>query len=370
MKILFSMSKGDVNSPKGDLLVADKLDALIQITQNRGFDFSTLIRDEKAQTLSRIAYRPTLNLRTSLSNLKEAFSEFFANLERHPNIILHRRNFRYVLRKSAWKTVIRDNQITTLVGIGLDRSAIDAARDLGVQSIEVQHGAFGTEGAKKHWGKYPPDVLLTWNFWFAGQARKFVEDVRVIGHPISQKFSQEQEEETTAVSDDIAVCVALQYKRWGFFVLPNVGADLLEVLVQNASVNKERLIFRLHPIIDSRPVRKMLQIAFVRYRFPKSQIHEPQKTSLYESIKSSKALITEASSTAYEFGLLGRPSLILDMTQRAKFEELFVASGMDTSLILRDEKSLSKLIQIDFQEVDGFDEEVFLELLKNPSEQI
>ena len=370
VKILFSMSEADLNSRRQQLLVSDKLDALIQISENRGFEVSTMVHGAKSRTLSGIAYRTVLDLRPSFTNLKEAFTEFFANLEKHPNLFLHRRNFKYILRKSTWKTLLKDHQISKLVGIGLDRSAIDAARDLAVQSIEVQHGAFDQHGARKKWGKYPPDILLTWNSWFADQARKFIEDVRVIGHPISQKSSKEQEGETTAFSGDFAVCVALQYKRWGFLVLPTVAADLIDVISQNSDLHEGRLIFRLHPVVESIPLMKVLQIAFIRFRFPKSQIHEPRKTSLYDSIKSSKALITEASSTVYEFGLLGRPSLILDPTQRAKFEELFVASGMDTSLILREAESLSKLIQVDFQDVDGLGTEVFLEILKNPSDKI
>lgn len=329
MKVLIALSGGNINSPMGDFLVSDKLHPFISIAQKKGVHVSFIFKNVNYGTSSRVLYEPQLTFELSLSTIKEALSEFVAGREKGFNLVKHWRTFLYVWNKTRWRDLLKRNPVDAVVGIGISSAAVDSARALGVQTVEVQHGIFDHQGAKKYWNDSAPDTLLAWSSW-SNQAKPFVGDIRVIGHPITWRDTPDVLD--AHEYDRLSICVALQYKRWLYFVVPSIDTQLLKCLRTLAS-DKERLVFRIHPIVDARPIRRSLQSAAIKFLFPDSKVERPRKVSLANSIKGCRALVTLGSSSAYEFGLLGKPSLIVNPSSRDKYIRIFSESGIDTSLI-------------------------------------
>lgn len=293
------------------------------------------------------------------------WTEFIRNRRKSFNAVLHRRDFRAIRLRRAWLHLLEENSISALVGIGLSSASIDAARDLGIKTIEVQHGNLDQNSSKRYWQYSQPDILLSWDTWSSNQAEKFISDSRVIGHPINSEQSSTIAHSALQESEDDNICVALQYKRLGYIVIPFISPEIFRLLRSENFFLKQKLLFRLHPIIDARPIRRFFLSMSLRILFPKSPIHRPRDTSIEHTIAMSKALVTDTSSTAYEFGLMGKPSLVTNLISRENFVDLFNRSGLNPEMLCSETKKLKELLTLQFPTRKTFNKDAYLELLES-----
>ena len=235
---------------------------------------------------------------------------------------------------------MQKNGTRMVIGIGLSQPLLEAARELGIKSVEVQHGLLNEGTLDKHFGDRIPDVFLAWNQKSAEIAEARGMSSLIVGNPVSfgEAISVAKEKQK------LPLCVALQYERILGLVLPMQHPSLSAVLEQAASQGK-KIIFRLHPVVESKTMARAISVVWLRLRWPGNAVHFPSKFTIEDSANLTQGLVTWKSGTAYEFTLLGKKALFTDESARQNLIQHLRGEQISQGLIARNLDDLYSPIQ-------------------------
>lgn len=230
----------------------------------------------------------------------------------------------------SWDMVLRAVSPKLVIGIGLSDELCKSARALSIQTIEVQHGLF--TAMPEYWRHYLPDYFFCWDTSSAEKASVAGLNSVVAGHP----FDSLVELRTSGVKGNSSVvcCVGLSWGQEG--AVDRFGSLSPSVLsaAKGFEASGAKLVLRLHPVMASLPnfkVRRYLRE--IRKALPEALIHNPFEVSLLESITASSFALTEESSIAFDFALLGKSTIVLNDKVRESLSRAVERRGLREDLI-------------------------------------
>ena len=322
--ILFLISPVDINSPSDFGRYPDKVYSLHKLAINLGFRsqivFHPLVANRKLSNcipVARIDRIGTIFL---------AFFFFLCNSKK----IKEDRNLSYWWRSSGlldklrhhlWRDFLNYSKPRVIFGISVRQFEALACKENSIPIFEVMHGTFSKEQARS----VDVDMFLTWDSHYSKNLKALGVETKVIGHPNAEFLEVHKQ------LPDESVRKILVTLAWGinnskdpFGLMSRELADLSTEL-NSLSYN---LVFRIHPVTLQKKSREIYAIQnWLEKNYPNSLFTSPDKTSLFQDLRSTLLHITHDSSSFYEAGLLGIPTIF---TSRAGYEAVpkeFVDTG-------------------------------------------
>lgn len=322
-------SLANINSPSPDGMVADKLHAYFDKGEEAGMSFVKVLVPGENSWGTKTAYKffPLPGQTTFWFLSLISFALKLLRLDWFRSQILKMKSLH--LRR-CWSEVIETTKPDVIIGIGLPQELLDESNIRGIQSIEIQHGIIDASTILRYWPSAKPTKFLCWDEHTVRLAKEEGLNAVNVGHPISLPDTEEVPPAKTiqgSISGDHEYfCVALS---WG---LPNsedpfgtLHPDLVQLVDNLVSLGYVPL-FRVHPVIGARPLTSFLLKRWIEARWPKCPFHNPRLWSVRQSASACSFLVSHQSSTAYEFAVLGKPSIILD-TDHLESIRLALGSG-------------------------------------------
>ena len=347
--ILVVIPKAGLDTPSGVYLKSSKLDAYISKGTERGLRFSCVPLPGEAMIGIKTEY---LFLKLPKMIQFWLFSGFSLLLRIFG---LHVIRSKVLKAKSksltkAWARVLNLISAKAVVGIGLPEELIELCSKREIPSIEIQHGLFDRVDLHKYWSTHKPSHILCWDEYSASEAKAVASKAIVVGHPISieRKFfmSSIRQELNDPSRTRTRFCVALSYgDQDGEGPDGNISKSVtleIDELVSRGFIP----VFRIHPVTAQtrRSLRKTS--SWINNRWPEAEIHNPREKSLLDSINTSDFLLTKSSSTALEFSILGKPSIVIDSATASRLMLPLQSKAEPNHLIYKSvEQYLEKSIQ-------------------------
>ena len=314
--VLVVLSKSDLDQRVEGRLISSKLHSYISEGSSMGLTFKFAFLPEDHIGLQRCEYS-FLKLPYFASFWVLSFLSFLARivgLSRLREWALERKS-KVLLR--SWSKLIELVRADGVIGIGLPQELINTARDLSILTIEVQHGSLDSSTFQSYWPRFKPSYFFCWNQRTAELSSEFGVDPVIVGHPILGELGQQVLSKTLSAnlqSDQFSTfCVAL---TWGV----QVSLDPYKAIhpglapVVDDLINRGMTpIFRLHPHFESRILTRYLLRRWVRKRWGVGEVQYPGHVSLVDSILASDFLVAHSSAAAYEFAIMNKPSVLLDL---------------------------------------------------------
>jgi hypothetical protein len=220
--------------------------------------------------------------------------------------------------------------------MGLPGALNAIAENIGIPTIEIQHGLFDANTYKDDFKKEKPKYMFCWNDFsvqLVGQLG--IRGIRV-GHPFlgleTKGFSSKIESPGTGFG---FFCVALSHGEvHSLDPYGSLNASLVDVIAKLALDGKTP-VFRIHPDIAASRIRFLLLSYWLRRRFPNCLIENPRKVSLQESAMNAGFMLTWNSSLALDFAILGTPSICLDPQRVEIWNTAALEAGVNRRMIFQ-----------------------------------
>ena len=323
--VLVVLSASNLDQRQGGKLRSSKLHPYISGGLSLGVTFKFVLLREESIGLQRSEYS---FLRLPYSVLFWTFSllSFFLRrmgLMRAREWALKEKSS---VQHSSWNRVIKLVKANAVIGIGLPQELLQAARDLNIPTIEVQHGSLDLPTFRSYWPIKKPTYLFCWNSRTAELSSEFGVVPIIVGHPILKEIestlSDTRRSSSWQKSAFSTFCVAL---AWGVrnSLDPYNSIHLQVAQAVDYLISKGlRPIFRLHPYYEARPVTRLLLVRWIKRRWMGIEVQSPRGVSLLNSILASDFLVSHSSAAAYEFAIMNKPSVLLDLeaAHRARLE--------------------------------------------------
>ncbi len=215
--------------------------------------------------------------------------------------------FRYIVYKKVFQNK-KPKQIYLVVGYGWLAPMISAAKDLKIETIELQHGTF----SEYHLGysfpnqktpvDYFPDKFWTWNYFWKHMCRLPIEDDNIGIY--SFKYLDEERKKFTAVKKRPDQIVVISQGA--------IGYKLAEEVLRNIDkLESYKIKYKLHPgeygIWQKNPALVTLS------RLPNVQILADNAVPLYQLLAESKYLVGVFSTAVFEGLDFGCELILVDL---------------------------------------------------------
>jgi len=235
------------------------------------------------------------------------------------NSDLAREPFSTYLHSQIWLNFLARTKPKLLIGIGLTDGLLGICSELGIKTIEVQHGIFSDAELRNWWQysgdgqRYGPDLFVTWDDHYSEIASTLKINSLTVGYPFEFQGSSETEPTLRKFSNNQrpAVAVTLSCRLpggidpWGM-IDKNMDISILKLLNQGILVR-----LRLHPAVQGGVIRRSHISSWLTKRYQNSEIVFPKDESILQTLNFSDVHLTVASSTVLEASYLGVPTLIL-----------------------------------------------------------
>ena len=320
VSVLAVFSVSDINSPSLTGRVADKLDAYFEAGAEAGFTFTkallpgeTYWSKKSPYSFVRLPYQTWFWIYSLVSFiLKNLHAKSLRN---------HVLSAKSKLLCRMWAKLLESTSPKLVMGIGIPEELLLECKLRSIPSVEIQHGTLNPGSFARYFPNYKPTTLFCWNRHTVDLANSLGFDGQEVGHPISIFASQHLNSDSTNVIQSemqSSFCVALSWKVTNssdpFGTLHRELEEMINELVSAG----HRPIFRLHPVTSSRLLRSIFLKIWLRARWPESGLHDPRTTSLRDTARLSRFLVAYESAAAYEFGVLGKPSVLLKPESRVE----------------------------------------------------
>lgn len=310
-----------INSPSTRGRVADKLDAYFSNGEAAGLTFAKVLLPgenawgvKSAYSLVRLPFQARFWLYSLVSFLLQQF-----NLGALRKRVLVAKS---KLLGRMWFKLIESTRPAIVMGIGLPEELLVECSLKSIPSIEAQHGTLNKDSFERYFPNSKPSNMFCWNRHTVDLAKTVGFNAVEVGHPISSLDTRYTNSlSNTVIQSEIqnkTFCVALSWKVVN-------GSDPfgtlhrnLETMINELVSAGHRPIFRLHPVTSSQMLRRFFLKIWLKVRWPESELHDPRITSLQETARLSGFLVAYESATAYEFGVLGKPSVLLKPESRVE----------------------------------------------------
>jgi hypothetical protein len=324
--IIFAISPEDINTPSKVGRFPDKIFSLHKTVIELGLR-------------SQLVYHPWVTTRkTPIAVTVLRIDSFIGNFIAFVKLLLSQRNLRTekgfdqwwkslsTLEKfnySIWSNFLDKSKPEIVFGIDLSENLVVACKQRKIPIIEVMHGVFSADNTPMH--QYsrgairlvPVDLFLSWHPYYSRIIESYGIATKLIGYPnyeLSEKFKREGDSEVYKVLVTLSWGVVDSLDPFGM-LHHSLACKLRELDPFSA-----KLVFRLHPVALGQLRGK---IAIVKewfdMNFHNSVISTPDSTSLFEDLATVELHITEASSSFYESGLAGVPTIF---TSREMYEAI------------------------------------------------
>ena len=311
---LFVVPGENIETPSPEGILGHKFDYLYEEFHKRGWRL-VIVTD----VYTKLAKSGT---KYKVSSLKVMFLFFvFAVILRFPvKTLLSKRPLSFInqtaLRKT-YQTTIRRVSPNVVLAIGAAETLVQQTREYGIDCIEIQHGMFAKADLEMYWPQAQyPDSFITWDHKSGQIAESVGIKPWILGHPDSLRAPLDNDSERAGQF----VCVSLDHNHldaedpWG--CIPRKLAAVIDLLVQ-ASVP---VLIRIHPNISAKSLKSKSLTKWILRRFGNVRIDNPRQVSLRESIMESVCNVTVASATWFEFGIAGKPTLMLSEGSAARYK--------------------------------------------------
>lgn len=248
-----------------------------------------------------------------------------------------------------------------VIGIGVTGVLLATCKELGIKTIEVQHGVFDSEELEKWWpgslrtSNDVPDLLLTWDEYYSKIANELDVSTLTVGYP--HYFLNIVPEEVNLLngphSRRICVVATLSCREetgidpWGM-INQQMHLSLLKLLEQNF-----RVLLRIHPVAEGGMLRRRQISRWVHKRYKNAELSFPSDTGIIRSLMDADIHLTNSSSAILEASYLGVPSLYLASGNLSWFPprliEFGLAKATTVDALLQDITERSRFQDIQFQ---------------------
>lgn len=330
-EVLFVFAPADISTPSNGRLISLQLDGIIDAVKRAGLTLGFVSRPEDRRFDSRTGYPvrryPVRALPVFLARVLSLLLRV-ALRDIDSRALVH--NLRQAMFKD-WMDVLHSASPKAVVGIGLPDALCKAAKELGIWTAEVQHGLF-SEFPGYYWRENTPDYFLAWDDASAAKATRFGIQSMSVGHPFMHKVAGKQIPDCELGYN---CCVALS---WGWQGSLDKEGSLSSALFRSATELQAigfKMRFRPHPVVATLPRQRWRRyLRELTVILGDVEILNPLEESLDLTIEKSDLLLTHDSSCAFEFGLLGKPSIVLDASAKARTREALQAFGIDSTILV------------------------------------
>lgn len=237
--------------------------------------------------------------------------------------------------KQIWKNFLLCSKPRVLIGIGMTDVILEVCSELGIKTIECQHGVFNEMELKRWWAEpssainYFPDLFVTWDRYYCEIASKLGINALTLGYPYDFSKIVEREAISQQVNKDSRgnIVATLSCREtngidpWGMI---NTDIDLaISALIRSGI----RVLIRVHPMAEKDFMRRFNVSRWLSKRYPGSQVIFPSEKSILQSLKMADIHLTVSSSTILEAAYLGIPTLCLSNETLSWFPKQLVSLG-------------------------------------------
>lgn len=218
---------------------------------------------------------------------------------------------------TRWKRIFSTSAPEIVIGVGLTRPLLKAARDLGIKTIEVQHGTITRETTWRNWFSkfdnvyHSPDIYLGWDEFFRHAFEGTQIDFQVMGGFRSCYTSSSKNE-----IYDFLYC--LTYKSFGIF---NYCVVNKEFLLHMQKYRNSRVLIKMHPLT----YRKTdLLIISCYLRFIGIDFDIAANMTFDKVIGLTKNIVSIPSSTFWEASFAGKGIISIGVPSSEYFSETII----------------------------------------------
>ncbi len=374
MNFLFFVSGADIQTPTTEGLVGDKFEHWRQGLINRGHSVTVAYFPRARTRGSRRTAFPVISTRWILvwSLLETCTSRLFRSwsVKKIPKvgILALLRELYAEAHRAAITRLATKHSANAIFGIGLSSLEIDAAKQLNIPSVEVQHGQYGSSSDfGLYWPIMKPAYYCVWDYRTAQLAAGFGLNPVIVGFPIT--------------SNDLPIPNRRQRilltLSWGFDHTVDpfgmIPQELGFVLTKLTDFNTP-ITIRLHPVHSAwSAIRRSRVQRWFAANFPSARISWPTSTSLEEDLRECYLHLTWESSVWFEAAIRGISTVIVNAKAyggAAEFYRSNLESISQYCQFLDDEMPISSLaemenwIQCSRPSIEPFDPERLLGLLR------
>lgn len=335
VSVLATFSRADLNSPSKQGLLADKMDVFFQSAKVSGVRFHHVLLPGESTWLLSTPYEFTRLPNSFKFWMFSMFSFVFRKVGLNQLRLLSLQAKSRALSE-GWNSLIQSTNSRAIVGIGIPQELIRLAKLKGLPCIEFQHGLFDRKGVEKYWPEFTPSHMFCWDEFSAQEIRSFGIEALVVGHPITFCTESLSNIESTKLSigkSGDLFCIALSYgERDGLGPSKSITDEVIAAINEARGEGFEP-IFRLHPVVSRHRFKRLLLQTWLKRNWKEARIDDPLRVSIADSASRSQFLLTSQSSSAFEFALLGKPSVVLDQSRAHNIQESIIRSGIENEFI-------------------------------------
>ena len=323
------LHKAHLNTPSAEGLISDKLHVVIELAREAGFSVKTVLRGPSTK-LNKVAYSLSrLEVSISVAKIQHFLAELMNLYDKKKTVFENRKIIHPAWLRASWEWTLTKYDPCLVCGIGLSSIAIDSAKKRLIPTLEVQHGLHPDGYLQKMFPSEKPDYYFAWFEW----DRQLFDVLKikkiVTGHPILRSKSVSSGKISKVQP---FLCFATSYrKNHGLTrrLLGPVRPDIdrrVKAGIQKAFEMGFKIAIRPHPVIASRPIQNSIHFLSMKFRWPKASILNPKRTSLAEMVSASIGLVTVSSGTAFEFAIMGKQVLVMDLKKRLEKIEKYIGT--------------------------------------------
>lgn len=201
-------------------------------------------------------------------------------------------------RQRFWVRELERLKIDLIVGSNLTKEEVGAANNLGIPSIEIQHGLMESKYIDVLWPILKPNYFFVWDFL----RHDFLLESEITPIPTPfQTFSDASLRENHSASLLVLLSWGLEESTdpWGA-----IPVQLQRALLQLSHGNQQ-LTFRPHPVFPRQKYRHLQK--FLLQVFPGCSVQSPREYSLEEALSASSGVVLDETTSWIEAVLLGLP---------------------------------------------------------------
>jgi hypothetical protein len=314
--VVFAVSPGDFNTPSKSGLYPDKVFSLHKIVIEMGLRSEIIFHPWMSISRNRDFIR-VLRIERLASSFKKFWAiqvnQFDATRDKEFRIWWRSISLVEKYQFSVWSDFLDKTNPKIVFGIGIKESLIQGSKLKNIPVVEVMHGVFTNESIplqRYSRGSHrimPVDLFLSWDSHYSNLIQSVNIPTRTLGHP-NGDYSTDLTQKSNLSDGNVLVTLSWGVENsmdpYGMLHL-----SLAEKLLQSGQFIS-KIVFRLHPVAFEQNREGMNQVAFwFKRNFPESSLSTPDKMSLFNELSSASLHITEESSTFYEAGLLGVPTV-------------------------------------------------------------
>jgi hypothetical protein len=316
-RVLFVISEADLNTQHNGFVSADKIDQIYSLVRDHGFFPLLALHPFKPR---KFLLKTSYNLVIAENFIGAIFSILVAsNLRKKVRLGCQQYNCAGSIASKlifiSMFTFVWKVKPKVVVTIGASSNLAIVCDTLGVKLIELMHGAFSKsilptywiESNNKKFRKKPkPSLFFSWD----SEYNEYIEAAGVrsvaIGYPVPVRILQEGPDNLKRENVLVSLTWGLVDSQDPFGVL---APDVWEIITK-IHLDGRLIRFRLHPVscIDVKGKRRIVD--WLSKNFQNTEIHDPYKFTLNQSLEGTQLQITDGSSTFFEAALLGIPTVM------------------------------------------------------------